>query len=151
MQETWVRFLGQKDRWVRKIPWRRKWQATPVSFPGKSHRQRNLVGNSPLGHKRVRHDLATQFSSVAQSCPTLCDPMNCSMPRLPLKASERAISLKRKPLPLRRYAWILGSYLKDHFCPTPTSWTAWLPLTYRASSYFQPDCQSPCSQVITEL
>ena len=21
-----------------------------------------------------------QFSSVAQSCPTLCDPMNCSMP-----------------------------------------------------------------------
>ena len=24
-----------------------------------------------------------QFSSVAQSCPTLCDPMNCSMPRPP--------------------------------------------------------------------
>ena len=25
----------------------------------------------------------TQFGSVAQSCPTLCDPMNCSMPDLP--------------------------------------------------------------------
>ena len=25
-----------------------------------------------------------QFSSVAQSCPTLCDPMNCSMPSLPV-------------------------------------------------------------------
>ena len=24
------------------------------------------------------------FSSVAQSCPTLCDPMNCSMPSLPV-------------------------------------------------------------------
>ena len=24
-----------------------------------------------------------QFSSVTQSCPTLCDPMNCSMPVLP--------------------------------------------------------------------
>ena len=24
-----------------------------------------------------------QFSSVAQSCPTLCNPMNCSMPGLP--------------------------------------------------------------------
>ena len=23
---------------------------------------------------------SVQFSSVAQSCPTLCDPMNCSMP-----------------------------------------------------------------------
>ena len=25
-----------------------------------------------------------QFSSVTQSCPTLCDPMDCSMPGLPL-------------------------------------------------------------------
>ena len=25
-----------------------------------------------------------QFSLVAQSCPTLCDPMNCSMPGLPV-------------------------------------------------------------------
>ena len=25
-----------------------------------------------------------QFSSVAQSCLTLCDPMNCSMPGLPV-------------------------------------------------------------------
>ena len=28
--------------------------------------------------------LAIQFSSVAQSCPTLCDPMNCSTPGLPV-------------------------------------------------------------------
>ena len=27
---------------------------------------------------------AIQFSSVAQSCLTLCDPMNCSMPGLPV-------------------------------------------------------------------
>ena len=26
-----------------------------------------------------------QFSSVAQSCPTLCDPMNCSTPGLPVQ------------------------------------------------------------------
>ena len=25
-----------------------------------------------------------QFSSVAQSCLTLCDPMDCSMPGLPI-------------------------------------------------------------------
>ena len=25
-----------------------------------------------------------QFSSVVQSCPTLCDPMNCSTPGLPV-------------------------------------------------------------------
>ena len=28
--------------------------------------------------------LPSQFSSVAQSCPTLCDPMNCSTPGLPV-------------------------------------------------------------------
>ena len=28
--------------------------------------------------------LVFQFSSVAQSCPALCDPMNCSMPGFPV-------------------------------------------------------------------
>ena len=37
--------------WVGKIPWRRKWQTTPVSLPGKFHGQRRLVGISPRGHK----------------------------------------------------------------------------------------------------
>ena len=38
------------DPWVEKIPWRRKWQTTSV-LPGKSHRQRSLVGYSLWGHK----------------------------------------------------------------------------------------------------
>ena len=29
--------------WVRKIPWRRKWQPTPVFLPGESHGQSSLV------------------------------------------------------------------------------------------------------------
>ena len=37
--------------WVGKIPWRRKWQPTPVFLPGKSHAQRSLVGYSPSGRK----------------------------------------------------------------------------------------------------
>ena len=32
------------DLWVRKIPWRRAWQPTPVFLPGESHGQRSLVG-----------------------------------------------------------------------------------------------------------
>ena len=36
---------------VRKIPWRRKWQHTPVFLPEKSHGQRSLAGYSPWGHK----------------------------------------------------------------------------------------------------
>ena len=37
--------------WVRKMLWRRKWQATTVFFPGESHWQRSLAGYSPWGHK----------------------------------------------------------------------------------------------------
>ena len=37
--------------WVRKIPWRRKWQPTPVFLPGKSHGQRSLVDYSPWDRK----------------------------------------------------------------------------------------------------
>ena len=32
------------DPWVGKIPWRRKWQHTPVFLPGKSHGWGSLVG-----------------------------------------------------------------------------------------------------------
>ena len=46
--------------WVGKIPWRRKWQPTPVFLPGKSHGQRSLVGYSLWSCKRDRRDLATK-------------------------------------------------------------------------------------------
>ena len=48
------------DPWVRKIPWRRKWQPTPVILPEKSDGQRNLAGYSPWDCKRVRHELVTK-------------------------------------------------------------------------------------------
>ena len=41
------------DHWVEKIPWKRKWQPTPVLLPRKSHGQRSLVGYSPWGHKEL--------------------------------------------------------------------------------------------------
>ena len=37
--------------WVRKIPWRTKWQPTPVSLPGESYGQRSLAGYSLWGRK----------------------------------------------------------------------------------------------------
>ena len=35
------------EPWVRKIPWRRTWQLTLVSLPGKFHGQKSLAGISP--------------------------------------------------------------------------------------------------------
>ena len=37
--------------WIGNIPWRRKWQPTPVLLPGKSHGRRSLEGYSPWGRK----------------------------------------------------------------------------------------------------
>ena len=39
------------DTWIGKMPWKRKWQPTPVFLPGESHGQRSLVGYSPRGRK----------------------------------------------------------------------------------------------------
>ena len=50
---------GRFDPWVRKIPWRRKWEPTPVFLPGESHGQRSLAGYSPWGC-RVGHDWRTE-------------------------------------------------------------------------------------------
>ena len=53
--------------WVRKIPWRRKWQLTPVFWPGKSHGQRRLVGYSPWGHNESgSHWAHTTMDSESQ-------------------------------------------------------------------------------------
>ena len=38
---------------VGKIPWRRKWQLTPILLPGKSHGHRIIAGHSPWGHKEL--------------------------------------------------------------------------------------------------
>ena len=37
--------------WVRKIPWNRERQPTPVFLPGKFHAQRSLAGYSLWSHK----------------------------------------------------------------------------------------------------
>ena len=51
--QSWrLRRLGF-DPWGGTIPWRRKWQPTPVFWPGESHGQRSLVGYSPWGRKEL--------------------------------------------------------------------------------------------------
>ena len=85
------------DPWVRKIPWRRKWQPTLVFFPEKSRGQRSLVGYSPRGHKESditecmhththththTHKLSyipfikVKGTLVIQLRPTLCNPLD---------------------------------------------------------------------------
>ena len=60
-----------------KIPWRRKWQLSPVFLPGESHRHRSLVGYSPQGCKEsdtpegTEHTAHTQWATGSQIRLTL--------------------------------------------------------------------------------
>ena len=49
--------------WIRKIPWRRAWQSTPVFLPGLSHRQRSLVG-TVHGVAKSRTQLKRQHNTA---------------------------------------------------------------------------------------
>ena len=59
------------DSWVRKIPWRRGWQPTPVLLSGESHGQRSLAGYSPGGRKE---------SDTTESLSHKCDGDRLSAP-----------------------------------------------------------------------
>jgi len=49
--------------WVGKIPWRRKWQPTPVFLPGEAYGQRSLAGYNPEGCKES--DMTKRLSTHA--------------------------------------------------------------------------------------
>ena len=90
------------------LHWRRKWQPTPVFLPGESQGQRSLGGLPSMGSHRVGHDWCDaaaaaaaaaaaeyyQFSLVAQLCPTLCDPMDCSMPGFSVHRHHLSITIR---------------------------------------------------------
>ena len=44
------------DPWVGKIPWRRKWQPTPVFLPGESPWTEEPGELKSMGSQRIRHD-----------------------------------------------------------------------------------------------
>ena len=55
------------DPSVGKIPWRRKWQPTPVFLPGESHGQRSMVGYSPWG--RTESDMTEHTVAEEENRP----------------------------------------------------------------------------------
>ena len=54
------------DPWSGTIPWKRKWQPTPVFLPGESHEQSSLAGCGPWG-RRVRHDSSDLVCTVTHT------------------------------------------------------------------------------------
>ena len=108
--------------WVGKIPWRRKWQATPVFLPWKSHGQRSQAGNSPRGLKRVRHELVTkqQHNKIFQVNFVLFLP---------------CFGINHFPENLYFFQWKMA--LRDHSLHTRDALCYWVSLCFQAFSVFQ--------------
>ena len=53
---------------VRKIPWRREWQPTPVFWPGESHGQRSLAGYSPCSWTQLSNSQFHFFTFTHTLC-----------------------------------------------------------------------------------
>ena len=70
------------DPWVRKIPWRRVWQLTPVFLPGEFHRQRSLVhwvAKSQTRLKQLSNHACTKPAYTASQ--TICPSKGFHLPR----------------------------------------------------------------------
>ena len=59
------------------IPWRRRWQPTPVFLQGKFHGQRSL-GNTIHEVKRVRHNWATEHTHIIKMKVSSCNSKSLS-------------------------------------------------------------------------
>ena len=76
--------------WLGRSPGEGNGNPLQLLLPGKFHGQKSLGGYSPWDPKesdtteQLTLHYTTLFRSVAQSCPTLCEPMNRSTPGLPV-------------------------------------------------------------------
>ena len=68
--------------WVGKIPWRRKWEPTPVFLPGEFLGQRSLVGYSPRGCKGsdTTEQLSTLCIHIQLFMHQIFPALNCFCP-----------------------------------------------------------------------
>ena len=87
------------DPWVWKIPWRRIWPPTPVFLSGESHRQRNLEGYSPCGHKES--DIIDWASM--QACMTISGGLPPTHQESTSSQIMKGISVLRLPRYNRRH------------------------------------------------
>ena len=108
---------GDPDPWVGKIPWRRKWQPTPVFLPGKFHRQRSLGGHSPRGRKES--DMTGQLNDNFLLNEKVCDVLILSFRQSQRSRKNWVESLKgqRRSYPPRESAlWPQGCISLGKVC-----------------------------------
>ena len=101
--------------WVRKNPWRRKWEPTPVFLPGGFHWKRSLVGYSPWG---LTESDMTEWLSIFTMSLCLGLSISCARwVRKELMMIEETVSRKGNSY------WTLSVQSLCHFQLFATPWT----------------------------
>ena len=96
---------------------------------GRDHWWRNIIGQPKVLRGSCGETLgkikkfksssvysSVQFSSVAQSCPTLCDPMDCSTPGFP-------VHHQLPELIQTHVHWVSDAIQTSHLLSAPSSFT----------------------------
>ena len=132
MQETCRKH--RFDPWVGKIPWRRKWQPTPVFFPGKSHGQKawgvtvhGVAEWTQLSMRTAQWKTSTPGAPRAKSTPF----SNCSCFLL-TSATPECSGLSHPPTPMSPFPAPIHAILsvRPRACPPVL-----IHLTSHASSF----------------
>ena len=75
----------------------------------------NSSKNFEYSYRRSKVDTernSVQLSSIAQSCPALCNPMSCSTPGLPIPQPRGALSSFLDLRALQNLTWILFGHVR---------------------------------------
>ena len=100
--------------WVGKIPWRRKWQPTPVFLPGEFHGQRSLVGYSPWCHT-VGHD----WSNLAYTHTHYWENRSSEEPPHRHISSAKISGQNLRPASCVRHSYLLSRHRGEVSLPFP--------------------------------
>ena len=80
MQETQVQSLGWKETLEKGLATHYSILAWSIPWTEEPDRLQSMGSQRVWQNWVTKHTYKDQFSSVAQSCPTLCDPVDCSPP-----------------------------------------------------------------------
>ena len=122
--------------WVGKVPWRRKWQPTPLFFPEKKQKTKTWIeepgGNSPWSHRES--DMTEQLSAHAHTSHSI----TCILTALPLHHRVGDLPLRRLLATAWYFSqpvWNISLYPLHRPCPRcsptpppPGSWPYPVPL-----------------------
>ena len=108
------------DPWVGKIPWRRKWQPSPILLPGKIPWMEEHGGLQSMNSQRVGHDWATSLQYFFQEpilVHVLIHVLSSRLSRLPRWLSGKQAACWCRTLGFDPWVWKIPWRRKQQLIP----------------------------------